>query len=68
MDSIFNVIASVASAEVITLECNGTNSEGKDETVAIQYDERRGWVNDNGIMASWHHGNNNRLSPMRHEK
>ena len=45
------VIASVANAEVVTLECNGTNAAGAKETVTVQFDETAGWVNDNGVIS-----------------
>lgn len=37
-------------SEVVTLECKGTSPEGKQQTLAVSYDEAAGWVDDNGTI------------------
>ncbi|HWL62676.1 MAG TPA: hypothetical protein VNQ32_07755 [Steroidobacteraceae bacterium] len=37
-------------AEVVQLECKGTSPTGKQQTFAVSYDEKEGWVDDNGSI------------------
>jgi len=37
-------------AEVVKLECKGTSPAGKEQTLAVSYDEAAGWVDDNGTI------------------
>jgi len=37
-------------AEVVKLECKGSSSTGAQQTLAVSYDEKEGWVDDNGSI------------------
>ena len=41
-------VPTIGLSEVVTLECKGTTTDGKEQTLAVSYDEAAGWVDDNG--------------------
>ena len=48
--SLLLVGASLANAQVVTLQCLGTNAAGTKQVVTVQFNEAQGWVKDNSIM------------------
>lgn len=40
----------VTLADVVKLECKGRSASGSEQTIAVSFSEKEGWVDDNGAV------------------